>query len=97
MPSSLNSESNLVADSLEVPTMFAISSRLNETYGYEKDTSIINVSLSREEIANIVGTSRESATRLLSEFKEDGILELDNKKIKILNQDKLIKTANIID
>ena len=70
---------------------------LKETYGYEKDTSTINVSLSREEIANMVGTSRESATRLLSEFKEDGILELDNKKIKILNQDKLIKTANIVD
>ena len=70
---------------------------LKETYGYENDNATINVSLSREEIANMVGTARETATRLLSEFKDDGILELVGKKIKILNQQKLIKTANVFD
>ncbi|MEP7171245.1 MAG: Crp/Fnr family transcriptional regulator [Bacteroidota bacterium] len=70
---------------------------LKETYGYENDSATINVSLSREEIANMVGTARETATRLLSEFKDDGILELVGKKIKILNQQKLVKTANVFD
>ena len=60
---------------------------LKETYGYENDNATINVILSREEIA----------TRLLSEFKEDGSIELAGKKIKILNQQKLFKTANITD
>lgn len=70
---------------------------LKETYGCEEDGSTINVSLSREEIANIVGTATESAIRVLSEFKGDEIVELHGKKIKILNLPKLIKTANVMD
>ena len=70
---------------------------LKETYGYENDNATINVSLSREEIANMVGTARETATRLLSEFKDDSIVELVGKKIKILNHQKLVKTANVFD
>lgn len=70
---------------------------LKETYGTENDGKTLNVSLSREEIANIVGTATETAIRLLSEFKSDAIIELQAKKIKIINYDKLIKTANIHD
>ena len=70
---------------------------LKETYGYENDNATINVSLSREEIANMVGTVRETATRLLSEFKDDNIVELAGKKIKILNHQELIKTAKVFD
>ncbi len=70
---------------------------VKETYGFEADGKTINVTLSREEIANIVGTATESAIRLLSEFKKDGIIELKGKKIVILNMDKLVKTANIQD
>ena len=70
---------------------------LKETYGYENDNATINVILSREEIANMVGTTRETATRLLSEFKDDSIVALIGKKIKILNHQKLVKTANVFD
>ena len=70
---------------------------LKETYGYENDNATINVILSREEIANMVGTTRETATRLLSEFKDDNIVELVGKKIKILNHQKLVTTANVFD
>jgi CRP-like cAMP-binding protein len=67
------------------------------TYGYEADNATINVILSREEIADYVGTTTESAIRLLSEFNSDKIVELSGKKIKILNLQRLIKTANIFD
>jgi len=70
---------------------------LKETYGTENDGKTLNVSLSREEIANVVGTATETAIRLLSEFKSDAIIELQAKKIKIVNYEKLIKTANIHD
>jgi CRP/FNR family transcriptional regulator len=70
---------------------------IKETYGFEPDGITLNVRLSREEIANLVGTATESAIRLLSEFKKDGIVELDGKKIKILRQKELIKTANLQD
>lgn len=70
---------------------------LKETYGTESDGKTLNIVLSREEIANVVGTATETAIRLLSEFKTDAIIELQAKKIKIINYNKLVKTANIHD
>lgn len=70
---------------------------LKETFGLEKDDKTINVQLSREEIANIVGTATESIIRSLSEFRKDGIVTLDGKKIMIQNEDLLISRANIQD
>jgi CRP-like cAMP-binding protein len=69
---------------------------LKETYGTDVEENI-NVSLSREEIANIVGTATETAIRLLSEFNKDNMIELSGKKIKILNTNKLTKIANLYD
>lgn len=68
---------------------------LKETYGYETDGATIDVVLSREDIANLVGTATETAIRLLSEFKQAGIVAFVGKKIKILDIDALIKTAHI--
>jgi CRP/FNR family transcriptional regulator len=70
---------------------------IKETYGFEEDGITLNVRLSREEIANLVGTATESTIRLLSEFKKDGMVDLEGKKIKILHQKELIKTANLQD
>jgi CRP/FNR family transcriptional regulator len=53
------------------------------------------VSLSREEIATLVGTATETAIRLLSEFKTSKMVEFSGKKIKILDQKELLKTANL--
>ncbi|QQR98326.1 MAG: Crp/Fnr family transcriptional regulator [Sphingobacteriales bacterium] len=69
---------------------------LKETYGIDNEENI-NVSLSREEIANIVGTATETAIRLLSEFNKENMIELSGKKIKILNTNKLVRVANLYD
>jgi CRP/FNR family transcriptional regulator len=70
---------------------------IKETYGYEADGVTLNVRLSREDIANLVGTATESAIRLLSEFKKDGMIELEGKKIKIMQPRELLLTANLQD
>ncbi|NIG52472.1 Crp/Fnr family transcriptional regulator [Chitinophaga sp. Cy-1792] len=70
---------------------------IRETYGLEPDGQTLNVRLSREEIANLVGTATESAIRLLSEFKKDGMIELDGKKIRLLDVPQIIRTANLHD
>jgi len=70
---------------------------IKETYGYEEDGTTLNVRFSREEIANLVGTATESTIRLLSEFKRDGMVDLDGKKIKILKLNELVRTANLQD
>lgn len=49
----------------------------------------IAVSLTREEIANAIGTATESTIRLLSGFKKEGFILLSGKKIKLLNKVKL--------
>jgi CRP/FNR family transcriptional regulator, polysaccharide utilization system transcription regulator len=70
---------------------------LKETYGFEPDTNIINVQLSREEIANLIGTATETAIRLLSEFNKDKVISLIGKKIAILNTKELVQIANLSD
>lgn len=66
------------------------------TYGFEADGETLNVQFSREEIADFVGTSTESAIRLLSEFNHDKIIELKGKRIRIINLDRLVRTANLL-
>jgi CRP/FNR family transcriptional regulator len=70
---------------------------IKETYGYEKDNATINVILTREELANIVGTATETAIRLLSELRQEKIIDFVGKKIKILNHTKLTELANVND
>jgi CRP/FNR family transcriptional regulator len=70
---------------------------LKETYGFDPGTDVLSVQLSREEIANLVGTATETAIRLLSELNKEKIIELQGKKIKIINLKALVKTANLSD
>jgi CRP/FNR family transcriptional regulator, polysaccharide utilization system transcription regulator len=70
---------------------------LKETYGFEKDNITLNVVLTREEIANIVGTSKETAIRALAEFKEENLVQFEGKKIKIPSIRALANLACISD
>ena len=60
----------------------------DRTFGVDDD-GFLNIKLSREEIANAIGTATESSIRLLSQFKKDNLIELKGKKIKLLNKVKL--------
>ncbi len=55
----------------------------------------LKISLTREELASIVGTATESVIRLLSEFKQDKLIELQGRRIKIIDIRGLQKVANI--
>ena len=70
---------------------------LKNKYGLEEDEATINITIKREEIANLAGTTRETATRVLYHFQENKLIELVAKKIKILNFDGLIVESNILD
>lgn len=56
----------------------------------------IKLSLTREEIANLIGTATESAIRLISEFKQDHLIEVEGRNIKILDQDRLRKLGHVV-
>ncbi|MDZ7738706.1 MAG: Crp/Fnr family transcriptional regulator [Bacteroidales bacterium] len=53
------------------------------------------VSLTRQEMAELIGTTKESLIRTLNEFKNDKIIDLDGKHIRILSPD-LIKVLSEI-
>jgi len=67
---------------------------LMDTFELDHDHNL-QISLTREELANMVGTATESVIRLLSEFKSDKLIELNGRKIKLLNIPKLIKIGNV--
>ncbi len=67
---------------------------LMDTFSLDED-NYLKVSLTREEIANIVGTATESVIRLLSEFKSDKYIEVNGRRIKIVNIQALKKLASI--
>ncbi len=48
-----------------------------------------DIQILREDLAHIVGTAKESVIRMLTEFKEDGYIEIVDGSIRILNRKKL--------
>lgn len=53
------------------------------------DEQLFELKISREEIANIIGTATESAIRVISDFKDDGILNIESGKIIVKSVQKL--------
>lgn len=59
------------------------------------NANTLQISLTREELANMVGTATESVIRLLSEFKQDKLIDLQGRRIKLLDVPKLVRVANL--
>ncbi len=55
----------------------------------------VEINMSRDDLASLVGTARENVVRVLSEFKEDGILETKGRKIIVHDVNRLIKIGNL--
>jgi CRP-like cAMP-binding protein len=53
------------------------------------------VIIPRKDIANIVGTATESLNRTLADFRDEGLIELDNKGIRFLDEPKLTRMTKI--
>jgi len=51
------------------------------------------INLTREDLANYVGTATETLIRLLKDFKEDGFIEIHTRKLEIINKEGLIRLA----
>lgn len=68
---------------------------LKETYGYENDNYTLKVCLPREDIANLSNMTTANAIRTLSNFASEGIVELEGKRIRIIDQNKLEQINNM--
>jgi CRP-like cAMP-binding protein len=66
---------------------------LQQRYHTAKDQNS-GFSVSREDLASMVGTATESVIRTLSDFKEEKLIDIKEKNIFILNPDRLSRMKN---
>ncbi|MBP5135435.1 MAG: Crp/Fnr family transcriptional regulator [Paludibacteraceae bacterium] len=66
---------------------------LRDSYGYEADGATIAVSLSREDMAGLSNMTTANAIRTLAQLANDGAVEVERRKIKIVDEEKLARIS----
>jgi CRP-like cAMP-binding protein len=59
-----------------------------------KPGMLVEINMSRDDLASLVGTARENVVRVLGEFKEKGIIKTQGRKIIVQDVKQLIGIAN---
>lgn len=70
---------------------------LQQTYGAEDATEPFSITLSRDDIAALVGTAKETVSRLLTELKETGCIATRGSRITVLDAEQLVRIATRYD
>ena len=69
---------------------------LKASHGVKEDKRWkINLKITREEMATMIGTANETLIRFMTEFKDAGIIEQEGKTIFIKDEEELLNWANI--
>lgn len=66
---------------------------LKEKYGVTDDGQTLNISVSRKDIANMSNMITNNAIRTLSAFASEGIIDIEGKAIKIIDENELNKIS----
>jgi CRP-like cAMP-binding protein len=97
---SLSHEFSVMVNSVMVFAHMTVRERLaltllilSEKFRKKNNSDQIEIVLSREDLANMVGTATETLVRLLQEFKKEEIIEINAKRIGILKTKKLIEMS----
>jgi CRP/FNR family transcriptional regulator, global nitrogen regulator len=91
-------QSDEVIESLlhrEVATRLAtLLLNLSERFG-EEDTNgvVLDVRLTHQDLANMIASTREAVSKVMSEFQRTGFIEVRNRKIVLLDRDALHEYA----
>jgi CRP/FNR family transcriptional regulator, polysaccharide utilization system transcription regulator len=71
--------------------------RIADVLLYLKDkiyeSNPFTTTLSRQDLADMSGMSKESSIRILREFKDEGIIQVNGNQFEILNVDQLVKIS----
>lgn len=91
MASSLKNADNFIVDMAQKTVKQRLAATLLslDNKFAKNENGSLDIHLSREDIANIIGTATESAIRLLSEFKKKKIINLKGKEVFILDTQAL--------
>ncbi|HVD98907.1 MAG TPA: response regulator [Cytophagaceae bacterium] len=66
---------------------------IRKNYGKE-DSKPFSMPVSRDDIASITGASKETVIRTLSDFKDEGLIDINGSTITIVNENKLVNMRN---
>jgi len=67
---------------------------LMDSYKKEGSKEKFSIPVSRDDLASIVGASKETVIRTLSDFKEEGLIDVTGSTITITNEEKLKRMRN---
>jgi CRP/FNR family cyclic AMP-dependent transcriptional regulator len=70
-------------------------SRLLLDLSAESGTATIEKPLTHQTIAQMIGASRETVSRAMKEFQEEGLIRVERRRIAVANRDALEKRAQI--
>ena len=92
-------QSDEVIESLlhrEVSTRLAtLLVNLGERFGDDDHADVaIGVRLTHQDLANMVASTREAVSKVMSEFQRDGLIETRNRRIAILDRGALVKQTS---
>jgi len=98
--SSLSHEFSVLVNSVMIFAHMTVRERLSLTllilsakFAKKNHAEHVEIVLSREDLANMVGTATETLVRLLQEFKKEGIIEINAKKIKLVKTKMLMEMS----
>jgi CRP-like cAMP-binding protein len=92
-------QSDEVIESLlhrEVSTRLAtLLLNLSERFGESNGAgTILDLRLTHQDLANMIASTREAVSKVMSEFQREGTIEVQNRKIVLLNREALAERAS---
>ena len=89
----LGEQSILLSNRIRSLSQKNMAGRISEVLlGLQKDifeTNPFDLVLTRQELGEFTGMTKESVSRILKEFKEEQLIDIDDRRIEILDFDKL--------
>lgn len=82
---------NVLYKNMEARIADAILYLVNEVY-YSR---VFTITISRKELAELAGMSKESASRILSQLKDEEVLKIKGKDIEVLNKKYLEQLSRV--
>ena len=70
---------------------------LSERFGEDNGAGrLIDVRLTHQDLANMIASTREAVSKVMSEFQRDGVVESRNRRIAIVDKDALAEYASTL-
>jgi CRP/FNR family transcriptional regulator, global nitrogen regulator len=68
---------------------------LAERFGEEDGSgTLLSVRLTHQELANMIASTREAVSKVMSEFQREGSIEVQNRRIVLLNKEAIAERAS---